>query len=255
MRISICIPVVGRTRLFAMALHSLLAQEHEDWQLCVRDGSPEPLSQHCDITPLFGVIGSRLRYEHGPNLGAVKMSNAALALSDAPIVNVMGSDDLLGSGALAMVSKEFERDKYPSTLWLYGKTVSITHDGRRTGIDGAPTTYADLLIHNRMGQPSVFVGRGALNLEVGFDPRFRYTYDYDLWLRLWRRREPLFLDQELGVYRHHEGQIVKAHAVELELEAEHVRLRHLTFGETITSARNVLAARRAFGGPIPKTVN
>ena len=41
MKISICIPVYGREKMLAQAIHSILTQEHEDYEVILRDDDPE----------------------------------------------------------------------------------------------------------------------------------------------------------------------------------------------------------------------
>jgi hypothetical protein len=40
-----------------------------------------------------------------------------------------------------------------------------------------------------------------------FDERFKYSMDYDVWLRLGQRSRPVFIDAELAAFRMAEGSL------------------------------------------------
>jgi hypothetical protein len=40
-----------------------------------------------------------------------------------------------------------------------------------------------------------------------FDERFKYSMDYDVWLRLGQRGRPIFIDAELAAFRMAEGSL------------------------------------------------
>ena len=108
-------------------------------------------------------------------------------------------------------------------------------------------TYEQMLVCNRLGSPAVFWNRQMLELVGLFDTRYRWAADYDYWLRMWRRRPPEFLDQELGVFRHHGGNASQTHVAALEREAKKIASRQSMFGDIMERARNLLLARRVYG--------
>jgi glycosyltransferase involved in cell wall biosynthesis len=239
-------PVVGRQQLFRRSLYSLLLQDHVDWELVVYDGDPkDPQEASASTRKVFELVGDRLRYEVGPNLGLFPGFNRCLRATTGSVLYCMGSDDQLGAGALSGVVARFRTERYPTNLWVYGKTVSADAVGRRWGVDGAPTDLEKMLWRNSLGLPSVFWARGLWELAGGFDPRYHLAADYELWLRYWRYREPAFLDQELGIYCHHDGQASRVYAAELEVEVGKIRQRHQGFSALITTARNRQAVGRA----------
>jgi glycosyltransferase involved in cell wall biosynthesis len=257
-KISVCLPVIGRLRFLEEALYSLLGQSHSDWELVVKDGDPEaPVANDERIKTLFGLVGaSRLRYKVSRDAGVFYAFNDCIERATGDIVNCMCSDDLMVPGALAAVNAEFERDRFPTMFWLYGKTVSADHTGKKLGVDGSAATYDGLLEHNRMGLPAVFWSKGLMRMEGGFDTRYHFSADYELYLRTWRRRAPMFLDQELGVFRHHETNFSSVHRDELEAEAKRISQRHRYMADVISEARCETLVRRAYGGDgIPESVN
>jgi hypothetical protein len=173
--------------------------------------------------------------------------NDCLARARGDLFYFMGDDDMLAPGALRAVRERIERERFREPFWLYGRTVSADDSGKTLGIDGSVSSYGQMIEHNRIGGPSVFWSRGIAAISGNFDTRYRYAADYDLWLRLWRIREPEFIDQALGVYRHHEGQTSVAKRDELEREAKTISVRHRNLADTIYRARAVHESRRAYG--------
>jgi len=248
-KISICIPAFHRERMLVQALYSILIQEHEDYEVIIRDdGSNPPIEKDagfCGIRPLFG---NRLKYVLEPHLGTMAVANAVLKHATGDILYIMGSDDLLSAGALYAVNEAFGAEKFGGPFWLYGKTVSVDSHLRPERTDGAPTTFQQLAKMNRIGIPSTFWNRQIMNLAGPFDPRYKWATDYDMWLRFWRIREPIFLNQELGIYRHHSPRMCTEKTEEVEKEARCVSLRHSMMGDVIQRARNRWITRRAYGG-------
>jgi hypothetical protein len=165
------------------------------------------------------------------------------------------SDDLFCPGALHAVNEVFERERFGGPFWLYGRTISADITGRTLGIDGNPSTYEELLQHNCIGQPSTFFNRQIMEMDGIFDPRYRHAADYDLWLRFWRRTEPYFLDQTLGIFRHHEKQNTTAQREAVEAEAKRISARHQRLGGVIQAARNTQNTLRHYRTGIPESSN
>lgn len=241
MKISICIPAMGRERLVLQAMHSILLQEHEDYEVIIRDDDPKN-----PINPTLP--DSRFRYVIESHLGTMAVANATLKHATGDILYLMGSDDLLAPGALYAVNEAFSAERFGGPFWLYGKTVSVDSHLQFQGVDGAPTTFKSLLGANCIGLPSTFWNRQIMNLAGAFDDRYKWAIDYDMWLRFWHICEPLFLNQELGVYRHHSPRVSTEKIEEIEEEVRLISWRHSAMGKIITAARARWLTKQAYGG-------
>jgi len=250
MRISLCIPAYGREEMLAQAIHSVLLQEHQDWEIVIRDDNSEKPVRDCpDIARLFDFVGSRLRYVVAQHSGVYsKVANETLALATGDILGMLASDDLLAPGALWAINAAFESELFHGPFWIYGKTVSVDSHLRITGIDGHATTYEQLVKQNCIGCPSTYWNRQMMLAAGKFDTRYKWATDYDLWLRFWNIREPMFLDQEIGIFRHHAVQLSTERAAEIEAEAKHISVRHSTMRANIFRARSVQLTRQAYSG-------
>jgi hypothetical protein len=101
----------------------------------------------------------------------------------------------------------------PGTEWVTGLCRIV--DGGGAEIRHGVTAYKNFflrhyslplyLTHNFVSAPSTFARRDAL-LEVGgFDTRYHVSVDYDVWLKLARRGDPVVLDRYLAAFRMVEG--------------------------------------------------
>ncbi|MHB8501515.1 MAG: glycosyltransferase [Candidatus Acidiferrales bacterium] len=257
MKISICMPVFGRSRMLRQALFSILGQGHADVELVLQDGDVKaPVAEDPAVQSVLALFENSLRYFVGCDRGIFDAVNLALRQSTGDILYFACCDDLLCPGALEAVNVEFERERFGGPHWVYGQTISADHTGKTLGIDGAPTTYEKLLEKNRLGQPAVFWNRKMMALAGMFDPRYKHAADYDLWLRFWARREPTYLDQTLGIFRHHAAQNTNVNSQAVEAEARSISVRHQNFSRIIMNARNTQVTRQAYGDdPIPESVN
>lgn len=257
MIVSICLPVKGRPRMLRQALLSILLQDYDDVEVVIQDaGINEAAVEQPSLRPLFSLLGGRVNYSCGRDRGIFDAVNIGLKRSSGDILYFMCSDDLLCPGALFAVNENFCKERFGGPFWLYGQTISADSRGKTLGIDGSLVTYQKLLERNRLGQPAVFWNRQIMKLAGMFDSRYKHAADYDLWLRFWKRCAPLYLDQTLGIFRHHSSQNTNVYSQAVEDEASRISARHQAFGDLILRARNIKSARECYGGEeIPESVN
>lgn len=255
MRISICIPAYHREQMLCQAILSILIQQDPDFEIVIRDDDFEhPVSANSEVQKLFQFCGSQLVYlVDDSHIGTFSgVANAVLKQATGDILYLMGSDDLLAPGALHSIREVFENERFGGPVWIYGKTVSVDEHLRRTGIDGEPTTYESMLEKNRIGCPAVFWNRQMMNMVGALDGRYKWAADYDLWLRFWGISEPVFIDRELGIFRHHNQHMSTEQAADIEGEAQRVSQRHQCFRDIIKKARLVQTLKQNYGDMIPE---
>lgn len=169
------------------------------------DGTVELLKAEADA--------GRLRFVSEPDNGLTDAFNKGLRLATGEIVGWLNADDLYEPGALAAVGAAFAAA--PGAGWAVGRCKIIGGDGRETR--KAVTAYKNFLLrrfsfplyltNNFVSSPATFVRRDVI-AEVGpLDERFKYSADYDLWLRLARRARPLYMDADLARFRMAEGSL------------------------------------------------
>jgi glycosyltransferase involved in cell wall biosynthesis len=157
--------------------------------------------------------------------GVARAMNAGLAVARGDIVAYLHADDFyLRDDVLATVAQAFEAS---GCHWLFGRTLRAL--GERLEPEGwrAPRySRKQLLRGNFIPHPATFVERLLMQQAGGFNPRWRYAMDYDLWLRLSLIAAPLQLDQPLTAFREHEGSLSTRERGRAMREDLRVRLAH-----------------------------
>ncbi|MEA2325035.1 MAG: hypothetical protein QOD81_4885 [Solirubrobacteraceae bacterium] len=202
---SIVTPCLNARTTIADTLQSVRDQRYEPLEHVVVDGG----STDGTLELLPGAPG--VRYVSEPDRGLSDAFNKGVRMARNDVVGWLNADDVYLPGALQRVAEAFERR--PDALWATGSCVIIDGDGNeiRRGV----TRYKDTLLRrwsfplhltqNFVSAPSTFVRRSAFDLVGALDERFKYSMDYDLWLRLGRRSEPIVIEEPLAAFRMVEG--------------------------------------------------
>jgi glycosyltransferase involved in cell wall biosynthesis len=207
-RISVILPTRNRATLLRRAMDSVLGQSFHDLELIVVDDAST------DSTPqlLAACSDSRLRIlrrEH--NRGAAAARNWALSEARGEWVAFQDDDDLWLVQRLetqwAAVSAN------PGCEWSLCSYVRLDQGYER--LIGGREYYDQLMPEAGIGDegpdwsliatPGWLVRRSVLEAEGGFDERMRSWDDWELALRLLRRRRPLHVDQPLWVQDWRQG--------------------------------------------------
>jgi glycosyltransferase involved in cell wall biosynthesis len=197
-----------------------------------------------------------VRFVSEPDRGLSHAMNKGVAMATGDVIGWLNADDVYLPGALARVGEALRQR--PEALWATGRCLIIDGEGReiRRGI----TRYKDTLLRhwsfglhltqNFVSAPSTFVRRHAFDLVGGFDERFRYSMDYDVWLRLGRRSAPIVIDAPLACFRMVEGTLsmsgfdgqFREHVVNAR---EHRDGHRLAVSANVAMSRAILVAYRA----------
>lgn len=126
MTVDVMLPYYGDVHQMKLAARSVMNQENQDWRLVViDDGYPDPEPERWFST----ITDSRVTYlKNEKNLGANGNYRKALDLAEAPIVVVMGADDIMLPNYLDVVSKAFEA--YPEASVVQPGVQVIDEQGR-----------------------------------------------------------------------------------------------------------------------------
>jgi glycosyltransferase involved in cell wall biosynthesis len=192
--VGVIIPSYNAGTMLVDALNSVLEQTYENHEIVVVDDGSD---DGCDYATLCQ-LDPRIRYIRQHNLGPSIARNTGILASQSPYVCFLDADDIWDSTKLA--SQVALMESHPDSPLCYTdysrgdartsrESVLARYRPRRQG-----QTFVDLLRENFVCTSTVLVRRSAL-AQVGlFDPNLRGPEDYDLWLRLARTGEFLFLD-------------------------------------------------------------
>ena len=199
--ISIITPTLNSAATLEEAIGSLAAQDYPgDVEHLVIDGGST--DETLDIVRAHGI-----RHVSEPDDGLADALNKGLRMACKDVVGELNGDDLYLPGALRAVGEAFAAQ--PGAEWVTGRCRIV--DERGEEIRRGVTAYKNAMLrrhsfglhltNNYVSAPATFIRTRALREVGGYDPRFRYSMDYDLWLRLGRRGPPVVLDRELACFR------------------------------------------------------
>jgi len=145
------------------------------------------------------VRAAGLRFVSEPDRGLTDALNKGIAMARGEIVGSLNSDDTYLPGALNRVGAAFAA--HPRVEWVTGRCPIVDEHGNeiRRGVTRYKEaflrhhSYARHLVHNYISAPATFARRSALQAVGGYDERFRLSADYDMWLKLGRRGDPVVL--------------------------------------------------------------
>jgi glycosyltransferase involved in cell wall biosynthesis len=154
-----------------------------------------------------------IRYVSEPDRGLSDAVNKGIGMARGEVIGWLNADDVYLPGALARVGEAL--GSQPEALWATGPCLIMGADGKE--IRAAVTRYKNLflrryryglhLVQNFVSCPSTFVRREGFDRVGLLDERFKYSMDYDLWLRLGRLQPPVVLAQPLAAFRMAEGSL------------------------------------------------
>jgi glycosyltransferase involved in cell wall biosynthesis len=238
--VSVVIPTYQRAALLEEAVRSVLAQTYPHLEVLVEDdgstdGSGEALARLGD---------ARVAYRRGANVGRpAPVRNRAVARARGELIAFLDSDDLWEPTKLEAQVEALEGDPTLDAVasdatWLPPRKHPLLR------LDGpVRPSFGELLCRNFVITSSVLARREAIVAAGGFDEsaELRSVEDYDLWLRLLRRREGCLLVLPQALVRYRDGDGISLHG-RRELDAvRRIAAKHLDFQPEVV--RSILASR------------
>ena len=240
---SILTPCLNAEATIAEALRSVRDQHYEPLEHVVVDGGSTDRTME-----IVRAAGDHVRSISEPDRGLSDAMNKGIALARNDVVGWLNADDAYLPGALHRVAAAFERR--PDALWATGRCLIIDAHGNE--IRRPITRYKDALLRrwsyplfltqNFVSSPATFVRREAFDVVGGFEERFRYSMDYDVWLKLGRRSAPVVIDEPLACFRMAEGSLSMS-GFERQFEEHLQNAREHGDGHRVAVAANVAMSR------------
>jgi glycosyltransferase involved in cell wall biosynthesis len=233
----------------ARAVGSILGQTAQDLELIViddgsRDGSGAAAEAAIGADPR----GRVMRLER--NLGIARSLNAGLEAAAAPIVAIQDADDYSAPNRLERELAVLDAE--PDVAVVGSRMREVDADDRelRPRTSFAAGDVGPLLMRfNPIPNGSAAFRREVALALGGYDPRYRYATEYDLWLRIAERHRLLTLDEELCT-RVMGGGNVAARAERAQLaEGLSIRARALRRRRTLCGATGLLRPALSYALP------
>jgi glycosyltransferase involved in cell wall biosynthesis len=169
-------------------IESVLSQDYPNIEYWIIDGGSTDRT-----VEIIRKYEDKLHYLSEPDKGISDAMNKGIELSKGEIIAHLHSNDTYLPGVISKVVKLFT--EHPDRKWLYGDIRCFDEEGRSRRNVIFPKRYSyDYRLLKKMiliSHPAVFVKKEVFN-EVGlFNVQYKYAMDYDMWLRIGAKYDPL----------------------------------------------------------------
>jgi len=190
--ISIIMPTCNRRTFIPLAIEAIRMQDYKDWELLIVDGGESVRS----VIPK----DERIFYEYMP--GRVDRFNWGIAHAHGDIFMLQADDDEMLPGALSEIESAMAFNE-----WGYGSVlVNQNPYGVPSVLGVLKWDYARLKRENFIPLPGAFWSREAYRWAGGFDMSVPRASDWDYWIRLGARWNPVHVQRPLVAYNVHQAQ-------------------------------------------------
>ncbi|MDD5434310.1 MAG: glycosyltransferase family 2 protein [Nitrospira sp.] len=207
MKLSVITPSFNQGKYIERTIQSVLNQkgDFELEHLIIDGGSTD------NTLEILKKYNGRIDWVSEKDHGQSHAINKGFNKAKGDIIGWLNSDDLYEDGAVQKVFSMFNNNS--NCKWVVGKCRVIDENGKE--IRKAVTQYKNkwlarysyerLLVEDFISQPAVWFRKSFLN-EVGLlDENLHYTMDYDLWLRMGAKAEPVILNDYIASFRFYSG--------------------------------------------------
>lgn len=202
--ITVVTPTFNAAATIAETLASIQSQGYERLEHVVVDGGSTDGT--LELLERESAAG-RLRFISEPDDGLSDAFNKGVAMATGDFVGWLNADDVYEPGALNAVGAAIAA--HPDAEWAVGRCKIMGGDSEESR--KAVTAYKNFLLkrfslrlyltNNFVSSPATFAKRSVLDEIGALDVRFTYSADYDLWLRLARRGDPVYVDADVARFR------------------------------------------------------
>jgi glycosyltransferase involved in cell wall biosynthesis len=188
-QVSVIIPAYKAAGHIANALKSVLAQTFFDYEVIViNDGSPDTLQ----LLEVLRPFRDKIRYLEQPNQGPSAARNTGIQAARGTYLAFLDSDDYWWPPYLAEQVRLLEGPPARDLIYSNAQRVGPLAGHWPTCMDASPShgpvNFSSLVREQCTVLTSFTVARRQAVLDAGsFDPAFRRSEDFDLWLRMAHR--------------------------------------------------------------------
>lgn len=235
----------------ARAVASILAQTEANLELIVIDDGSRDGSAAAAEEAIGGDSRGRvMRLEQ--NLGIARSLNAGIEAAAAPVVAIQDADDYSAPERLERELAVLAAKPEVAVVGSRMREVDAADQVLRPRTSFAAGDVGPVLMRfNPIPNGSAAFRREVAMGLGGYDPRYRYATEYDLWLRIAERHRLFAIDEELGT-RVMGGGNVAARAERAQLaEGLAIRARALRRRRSLRGATGLLRPALSYALPAP----
>lgn len=249
--ITVLIGAFDNERTVPHAVASILEQTEEELELIViDDGSSDGSAAAAQAAIGSDPRGRVIRLDR--NVGIARSLNEGLRAAAAPVVAIQDADDYSAPNRLERQLSVLATE--PEVAVVGARMREIDPEDR---VLQPRTTFAAgdvgpvLLRFNPIPNGSAAFRRDVALALGGYDPRYRFATEYDLWLRIAERHRVMTLDEELCTRVMGEANVA-ARAERAQIaEGIAIRARALARRRTLRGAGGLMRPALSYVLPVP----
>lgn len=240
---SVIIPTYNRERFIGKAIRSVLNQSCRDFEIIVvDDGSTDKTAK------IVKSFGDQVRYIYQKNSGPSTARNTGIQHAKGKYIAFLDSDDRFLPNKL-MENRKF-LESHPECRFLYSWYYDVRNGRKmiRRSKDGTNLNKFRIQLYRRdfMIRTSTAVIHRSCFDQVGlFDPKYRYSQDWDMWLRLAAKYRGYCQPKALVHYRRHYRKPMRA-------RKRHKRIRKTAYALYRWDRATLASLKRRYEEPRPK---
>lgn len=249
LRFSVVTPSLNQGRFIRDCLDSVIAQDWPDVEHFVIDGG----STDETLAVLQQYAGRLTGFVSERDNGAADALNKGLIRCTGDIVAWLNADDFYLPGTFATVAAAFTDN--PGASFIFGNGLRVDEAGRRKALFNPhrPLFNRRALVEglDYILQPSTFMNPKILRQAGYLNTELRYSFDWDLWIRMADLAPPAAIDATLSASREYEQTLTGSggfrRAEELRKLAERFSGRQMSHGALCYYLDTLLSALRNSG--------
>ena len=200
-KVSIVTPSFNQAHFLEETILTVLGQDYPNLEYIIIDGGSTDGS-----VEIIRRYAARLSFwQSEPDQGQTDAINQGFARATGEVFAWINSDDLLLPGAVTAAVRQLQA--HPEAAMVYGGCQLINAAGEKIG--DFPAAQTDLRRLQRgyvhIPQQSAFFRADLWRKVAPLDVSFYFAMDYDLWTRLAREGDLVYVPQTWAAFRLHEG--------------------------------------------------
>jgi len=220
-QVSVVTSVYNGEEYLEECVDSILNQTFQDFEYIIlnngsTDGTARILQRYTD---------PRLRIIHQENLGISKSLNKGINLSNSDLIARLDADDF--SSPKRLEKQVTFMEKHPDIVLCGSRWLELVGEKLFKQIVAFVETdqaiKKSMSLFNPFSHSAVIFRKKTFITAGGYSERFKYSQDYELWLRMLAFGKTLILKEELAVVRMSEQSESHKNARKQKLEALQIR--------------------------------
>ncbi len=244
-RVSIITALFNHEKYIDQAVKSVLSQTFDDWEhLIWDDGSTD---QSLEIARHYAAQDPRIKvftHSGGGNRGQERTRNLALEKASGDLIGLLDSDDLYYPRKLEWLVPCFEQLEVGMAYGRFDHLVEATGKRVPSGIMVSPAgkIFRELAHDNFIGAGATLFRRECVEEGLRFDPAFRTTGEYPLWLKIAKDWDVACVDGYVATWRDHGENLGTKLAVQAKREQVELFTRLIADPEYAAYAKDLETA-------------